>query len=293
MTPPLLGLAAALAYTTALLGLRLVRTPSAAARRAAPSGPVTRVSPLEALRRRFGRRFAPAVLRAMGERGRRRAERDLAAAGRPRRMGVADVAAIKAADTAVCVVIGLGAMTISPVLLPVVVGYGYVREDLRLRSLARARQARIERDLPDYLDVLSVTVGAGLKFRAALRRVGEHLESPVAEEFRIALQQLDVGASRRDAFEGIRDRNDSPSLNRFVGALLQAEELGAPLTDAMTAIAADMRKTLAQRVRRQAAQAVPKVTLVATVLLMPASALLLIGGLFIGSGIDLGGVLGG
>lgn len=297
----LLGFVAVVAYAVALLGLRLVRTPGTAVSRfddrvhagAAPGSAPRREGALHRLRRRVGRRFAPLVLRTMGERRRRRIEHHLTAAGRPARMTIVDVAAVTAADIAVCTVIGVGAMAITPLLLPVVVAYGTVREELRLRSLATARQARIERDLPDYLDVLVVTVGAGLKFRAALRRVGEHVDSPVAEEFRIALQQLDVGASRRDAFEGIRDRTDSPSLNRFVGALLQAEELGAPLTDAMASIAADMRRAFAQRVRKQAAQAVPKVTLVATMLLMPASALLLVGGLFIGSGLDLRGALGG
>jgi tight adherence protein C len=295
MSGTLVGLGAVVAYGIALVGLRMTRDAGVAARRldAGLRPRAGRAAGGTGLRVRIGRRGAPLVLRALGDRGRRRLDHHLAAAGRPDRMALADVAALKAADTVTCAVIGVGAITISPLLLPLVTAYGYVRQDLRLRGLARTRQARIERDLPDYLDVLAVTIGAGLKFRAALQRVGEHVDSPVADEFRIALQQLEVGASRRDAFQGIRDRNDSPSLNRFVGALLQAEELGTPLTDAMAAIATDVRRAVAQRVRRQAAQAVPKVTLVATVLLMPASALLLIGGLVIGSGIDLGGVLGG
>ncbi len=299
MTALLSGLAMTVAYVVGLVGLRLLRSPADATEDRALTGRTGQLqgagstSLVARLRRRVGARFGPLVLRSLSTRARARLEHHLDAAGRPGRASIHDVAATKAADTAVCLVIGVGALSISPVLLPLVVLYGFHREDLQLRAKARVRQARIERDLPDYLDVLAVTIHAGLKFRGALRRVGEQLESPVSDELRVALQQMDVGASRRAAFEGVRERNDSQSLHRFIGALLQAEELGVPLTDAMDAISADMRKSYGQAVRKRAAEAVPKVTLVATMLLMPGAALLLLGGLFIGSGIDLGSALGG
>ncbi|HUG83154.1 MAG TPA: type II secretion system F family protein [Euzebya sp.] len=294
MNPGLFGLAAMVLYITTLLGWRLVRT-APVALRSFEDGRVVheRRSLVGALRGGVGRRLGPVIMRRMSGRSRRRLEHYLDAAGRPDRMTIASVAQVKAADAVICAVIGVGATLIHPVLLPAVTVYGWFRQDLQLRGAARKRQSQIERDLPDYLDILGVTIQAGLKFRGALRRVGEQFESPVAEEFRIALQQLDVGASRRAAFEGVRERSDSPSLNRFVGALLQAEELGAPLTDAMVSISRDMRKTFAQNIRKQAAKAAPKVTLVATILLMPGAALLLIGGLVIGGDIQLGGLFGG
>ena len=294
MNPALSGLLALVLYATALVGLRMART-APPSLRGIEQGPAAspRRSAVGALRDRVGRRFGPAVLRAMGPAARRRLEHRLDTAGRPGRLTIAGVAEARAADVATCAVIGLGATAITPLLLPVLVVYGWYRLELQLRARGRARQQQIERDLPDFLDILGVTVQAGMKFRAALRRVGEQLDSPVSEEFRIALQQMDVGASRRDAFEGVRERNDSPSLNRFVGALLQAEELGAPLTDAMVQISRDMRTAFGQRVRKQAAEAAPKVSLVATILLMPGAALLLIGGLIIGSDLDLGGIVGG
>ena len=64
----------------------------------------------------------------------------------------------------------------------------------------RLRQERIERDLPDFLDILAVTVRAGLGYRAALLRVAEALGGPVGEEMLTALRQMDLGANRRDAF---------------------------------------------------------------------------------------------
>lgn len=294
MSPGLAGLAAMALYGVGLLGWRLTRTPSASLRSIDGLGQMTEQRSLVgALRRAVGRRFGPRVLRSFSDRTRQRLEHRLDAAGRPGRMTIAQLAEKKVADTATCLVLGALAALVSPFLTLLLLVYGWFRIDLHLRSKGKARQAQIERDLPDFLDVLAVTIQAGLKFRGALRRVEEQFQSPAAEEFRTALQQMDVGASRRAAFEGVRQRNDSPSLNRFIGALLQAEELGSPLTDAMTAISSDMRKAFSQNVRKRAAEAAPKVSLVATVLLLPGAALLLIGGLIIGGNIDFSGIAGG
>lgn len=294
MSPALVGFGALAIYGLALSGWRLARTTSPLALGASflAAGARPQRSLVGAGRQVIARSLGPLVLRSMGNRSRRRIEHWLDAAGRPQRQTIVDVARTKAADTGTALVLGMGAVLISPFLLPAITLYGYFREDLQLRAKAKARQSRIERDLPDYLDVLGVTIQAGLKFRGALRRVGEQFDSPVSEEFRIALQQIDVGSSRRASFAGVRERNDSPSLDKFIGALLLAEELGAPLTDAMVSIAQDMRKTFSQDVRKRAAKAAPKVTLVATLLLMPGAALLLLGGLLIGGDVSIGGVFG-
>lgn len=294
MTPLILGFSSLVVYAVGLIGFRMTRQPSGAATAVGIDGSQRQQqSVLTRFRRAFGQRVGPRVLAAMSDRHKARLEHWLDAAGRPDRLTLGEVAGIKAADTVIFTLIGAVLTWIFPIFLPFGILYGFFRQDLTLQSAAKKRQEQIERELPDYLDILGVTIQAGLKFRGALRRVGERFESPVADEFRIALQQMDVGASRRAAFEGIRERNDSPSLNRFVGALLQAEELGTPLTDSMIAISKDMRKLFGQNVRKRAAKAVPKVTLVATTVLMPGAALLLIGGLLIGGEINPGAALGG
>ena len=83
----------------------------------------------------------------------------------------------------------------------------------------------LERDLPDFVDILSITVRAGTGYRAALDRVSASLSGPPAEEIRLTLRQMDLGATRREAFEALRKRNDSRTLDIFVGAQLQAEDL--------------------------------------------------------------------
>lgn len=163
----------------------------------------------------------------------------------------------------------------------------------RLSRQRRMRREAIERDLPDFLDVLAVTVSAGVGFRPALLRVAERFGGPLAEEVKIALGQVQHGASVRDAFERLRDRSDSEALSQFTTAFLQSDELGAPLVEALNQIAVDQRREHAQRQRRQAARVAPRVTLVTTVVLVPATLILLLTGLILGSGIDFSDLFGG
>ena len=105
------------------------------------------------------------------------------------------------------------------------------------------------------------------------------------------LRQLDLGATRREAFESLRDRNNSPTLDGFVAAQLQAEELGVPLADALASIAEDTRRAAAQTARRRAQRAAPRISLIGAVVLLPATMILIVVGMVIGSGIHLGQAL--
>ena len=96
---------------------------------------------------------------------------------------------------------------------------------------------------------------------------------------------MDLGATRREAFQKLRERNDSKTLDNFVAAQLQAEELGTPLADALASIAADTRRMAAQTARRRAQRAAPRITLTAIALLLPATMILIGVGIYIGSGI--------
>ena len=161
----------------------------------------------------------------------------------------------------------------------------------RSRALGRLRQERIERDLPDFLDILAVTVRAGLGYRLSLARVAESLGGPVGEEMLVALRQMELGASRRAAFEALRERNASEQLTSFVTAQLQAEELGVPLSEALNDIAGDMRRASHQAARRRAARAAPRVSLVVTSLIVPGTMILIIASIVLGSGLTESGIL--
>jgi tight adherence protein C len=164
----------------------------------------------------------------------------------------------------------------------------------QLSGLARRRREAIDRDLPDFLDVLAVTVSAGLGFRAALLTVAGRFGGAISEEINTVLHQITNGASVRSAFSAMRDRTRSDAVNEFVTAYLQAEELGAPLADTLNQIAADMRRANAQRMRQHASKIEPRISLVMTTVLIPGAIVILVGGMFLALDAgQLGGVLGG
>ncbi len=165
--------------------------------------------------------------------------------------------------------------------------FGVSAADVGIWQAVRDRKDVIDRTLPDFLDVLAVVVSAGLGFRQALDRVAEKYEGPWADELRITLRQMDMGVSRRQAFDELRKRNDCEQVAQFVTALQQGEELGAPIVDTLIQIATDMRRTDAQNARRQAAKTIPKATMVTLVFMLPATMILIATGMFLGSGYEL------
>jgi len=188
---------------------------------------------------------------------------------------------------------GLVLLTSGNWLLALLVfAYGWWWADLAIWLAVRRRREDIERTLPDFLDVLAVVVSAGLGFRQALERVNAVYTGPWSDEIRVTLRQMDVGVSRRDAFDQLRRRNPGEQVGQFVTALQQGEELGAPIARTLLQIAQDMRRTEAQNARRRAARTVPRATGVITVLLVPATMILLIAGTIIGSQIHFGDVFG-
>jgi tight adherence protein C len=239
-------------------------------------------------------RLVPLVRRWIGPRLVARLQRQIDLAGRPDGMTVDGVLRRFVLWAFLCVPLALlfliGRNVVGVVLSIVIV---VVMPLARLARARRQRQERIERDLPDFLDIVAVTVSAGVSFRPALQRVAERYGGPLADEIGLTLAQLANGASRREAFENLRARNECEPLSQFVTALLQSEELGAPLAETLNQIALDTRRESAQRMRRRAARAVPKVTLVTSMVLVPGALVLVIVGIIVGSDVDLGSLLGG
>jgi tight adherence protein C len=144
-------------------------------------------------------------------------------------------------------------------------------------SAGRRRQQAIERYLPDFLDVLTVTISAGIGFRSALARVAAAVGGPVGDEMLLAIRQIDLGATRRSAFEQLRARNSSKAMGHFVTAFLQSEELGSPLSGFLSTYAEEMRVAAGQRAKTAAARANPKISMVITLVIIPAITLFMVG----------------
>jgi tight adherence protein C len=242
---------------------------------------------------RLGIRWVPLVLRLMGPARIARVRTRIDHAGHPHGLTVDRYAARRAVygflgGLAALVLLRAGHWMYALVM----VGYALGWTDLGIWLAVRKRRDEIERTLPDFLDVLAVVVSAGLGFRQALERVSTIYEGPWSDEIRVALRQMDVGMSRRDAFDQLRKRNRSDQVGQFVTALQQGEELGAPISGTLLQIAQDMRRTEAQQARRRAARTVPRATGVITTLLVPATMILLMTGTILGSRINFGDLFG-
>jgi tight adherence protein C len=221
-----------------------------------------------------------------------RIRRRIDAAGRPNGMTVESYARQTVGFVVMFGLIGLLVIANGQVIFGVVTMLGALQNEFVLFARVRARQDDIQRTLPDFLDVLAVTVSAGLGFRHALSRVAESMPGALADEFMVALRQMELGTSRREAFEDLRRRNNSGALGQFVTAILQAEELGAPLATALMDIGADMRRDSAQWAKRKAQRTTPRITAVTTALTLPAVMAIVLGSMLFSSGVDLGGLLG-
>ncbi|KOV82202.1 membrane protein [Streptomyces sp. NRRL WC-3618] len=295
MLPLLLALLMAIAVAGALLGIRMIRAdaklPADLLLALEVGG--SRVSKAGSAVDRMGVRFAPLVLRLMGP-ARVDAKRlRIDMAGNPGGLTITRYAARRAVYVTFGVLLGLIFLQNGQLLLAVVTfAFGVTAADVAIWQAVRERKDVIDRTLPDFLDVLAVVVSAGLGFRQALDRVAEKYEGPWADELRITLRQMDMGVSRRQAFDQLRRRNSSEQVAQFVSALQQGEELGSPIAETLIQIAADMRRTDAQESRRRAAKTIPKATLVTLVFMLPATMILIATGMFLGSGTNFGSILG-
>ncbi|WP_371750138.1 type II secretion system F family protein [Streptomyces sp. NBC_01283] len=253
----------------------------------------TRVSTAGSAVDRLGIRFAPYVLRLMGPKRVDAKRRKIDMAGNPGGLTIDRYAARRAVYGIFGLLMGLIFLTNGSSLFGLLTfAFGVTAADALIWQAIRERREVIDRTLPDFLDVLAVVVSAGLGFRQALDRVAERYEGPWADELRITLRQMDMGVSRRQAFDELRRRNASEQVSQFVSALQQGEELGSPIADTLIQLATDMRRTDAQNSRRRAAKTIPKATMVTLVFMLPATMILIAAGMFLGSGSDFGSILG-
>ncbi|MGW6402789.1 DUF5936 domain-containing protein [Streptomyces sp. NPDC055134] len=291
----LLALAMGLAVLGIFLGIRMYRAEAKLPSDLAIALEVgaTRVSAAGSAVDRLGMRFAPLVLRAMGSRRVASKRRKIDMAGNPGGLTIDRYAARRAVYGIFGVVLGLVFLTNGQTLFAALtLAFGLLAADGLIWQATRERKEVIDRTLPDFLDVLAVVVSAGLGFRQALDRVAEKYEGPWADELRITLRQMDMGVSRRQAFDELRRRNASEQVAQFVSALQQGEELGSPIAETLIQIATDMRRTDAQNSRRRAAKTIPKATMVTLVFMLPATMILIATGMFLGSGSNFGSILG-
>jgi tight adherence protein C len=194
-----------------------------------------------------------------------RTEKRLALAGNPGDLRVADWLGIKAIGAIVGGIIFFLLFVILGVLkFPVLIGFvltivgvafGYTIPEFWLGGRVRKRQKAILMMIPDSLDLLTISVRAGLGFDAALGRVVEKLKGPLSDEFRRALAEVRVGKARREALRDIVPRTEVQPLTNFIGAIIQAEQLGVSISKVLQVQSEQLRIERRQRAEEQAAKA--------------------------------------
>lgn len=135
------------------------------------------------------------------------------------------------------------------------IGIGFLAPRIFLQRKAKTRLHKIQRQLPDVLDLLTVAVEAGLGFDAACDKVVEKMAGPIPEEFSLTLRHMRMGQSRRDAFKGMADRVDQADLNSFVSAIIQADQLGVSIGQVLRIQSDQLRERRRQRAEEEAAKA--------------------------------------
>ena len=229
----------------------------AAMRRAADPGFSDRVvAPLLARLAAFGRRLTPG-----GQADRVRQRLDLA--GSPAGWDTDRVLAVKAlalvagglAGLAVPLVLGAGPLPVTGIGV-VLAALGWFGPDLWLYQLSYDRSERIRRTLPDALDLLTISVEAGLGFDAALSQVARNTDGPLAEELFRVLQEMQIGLGRADALRALAERTNVAELRGFVTAMVQADVFGVPVANVLRVQAREMRVKRTQHAEEQA-QKVP------------------------------------
>ncbi|MGH3497559.1 MAG: type II secretion system F family protein [Nocardioidaceae bacterium] len=154
-----------------------------------------------------------------------------------------------------CLVLGLGLM---PTLI-VTIGLslaGYMAPNLWLYQRAFDRSELAQKTLPDALDLLTISVEAGLGFDAALAHVAKHTEGPLAEEFARLLQEMQLGAGRTESLRAMGERTTLAELKAFVTAMVQADAFGIPIGRVLRVQSTEMRTKRRQRAEEKA-QKVP------------------------------------
>jgi tight adherence protein C len=194
-----------------------------------------------------------------------RTEKRLALAGNPGDMRVADWLGIKAIGAIVGGVLFFLLFVVGGVFaFPILIGFlltgvgvmfGYTIPEFWLGGRVRKRQKAILLMIPDSLDLLTISVRAGLGFDAALGRVVEKLKGPLSDEFRRALAEVRVGKSRREALRDIVPRTEVTPLTNFIGAIIQAEQLGVSISKVLQVQSEQLRIERRQRAEEQAAKA--------------------------------------
>lgn len=258
----------------------------------------------------IGRPFAarvllPALRRVLGLLGRLMPLRAVAGtrdrliqAGRPGGLSALDFFGLRllcavGGGLGVLLLSGQGLVRDALLLAPLAAAVGYMLPGLWLGMRVRARKHEISRALPNALDMLTISVEAGLGFDSAMQRVCQRWDNALTQEMRRALQEMRLGTPRDVALERLARRADVPDLRTFIAVLVQSTRLGVSIADVLHSQAAEMREKRLQEAERLAHEATIKMLFPLALFIFPAMFIVILGPALPVILETLGGVTGG
>ncbi|WP_235737500.1 type II secretion system F family protein [Nocardioides alcanivorans] len=185
-------------------------------------------------------------------------------------------------------VIGIGAGAYFTVLTgqsaPVIVlglaagaALGFFAPNIWLYNTAVKREEALLKELPDAIDLLTISVEAGLGFDAALQQVARKTEGPLAGELARVLQEMQIGRSRADALRALGERTQVKDLKTFVSAMVQADAVGIPVGQVLRVQSSEMRTKRRQRAEEKAGQVPVKIMVPVILFILPCLLIIVIG----------------
>jgi tight adherence protein C len=160
-------------------------------------------------------------------------------------------------------------------------GIGFIAPDFVISGKARSRKDRIRAELPDALDLMAVSVEAGMGFDGAISKLTEHMHGPLADEFALTLGEIRIGESRQDALKKLSDRTSTPELASFVRSIIQADQLGISLGRILRVQATDSRLKRQAAAEEKAMKAPIKMLFPTVLFIFPAMFLVILGPAFL------------
>jgi tight adherence protein C len=160
---------------------------------------------------------------------------------------------------------------------PVALLMGWMAPMTIVRRRSRRRFEQIDYELPNLIDLLVVTVEAGLGFTGSLQLAAERFGGPLGDELRLTLQEQSMGLSAKEALRNLLERCDTPLMRSFVRSVLQGETLGVSIGQIMRDLAVDMRKRRRQAAEERAQKAPIKLLFPLVLLIFPAMFVVILG----------------
>ncbi|GAB2752707.1 type II secretion system F family protein [Nocardioides salsibiostraticola] len=206
-----------------------------------------------------------------------RLRKKLDAAGNPRDWSAERVISGKVIGAITMTLVGLALALLFgvgfPILLVMVLGgavLGFFIPDFYLYQQTYDRSDQMQKDLPDAIDLMTISVESGLGFDAAVQQVARNTTGPLADEFSRVLREMQIGQSRSEALRGLGDRSEVPDLKSFVSSMIQADSFGIPIAQVLRIQSKEMRVKRRQRAETKAQQVPVKITVPLIFFILPA-----------------------